>query len=341
MNLEPMYEPMPYSPATTLAEDIGEGDTSIVVTDASVFPEAPNIAVIGTKEKAAETIIYGSITENILGNVTRGVQGEAHAWYKGDTIARNFTALDQSSIQANIKALNDGAVDKTGDTMTGPLKIDSALETHYLTNIRTDVSTKSSIRQNSNAMIFTQYANLQDSTRTELFFRSHIDGNLAPNSIMIRAYDSANNTKGNKSVWGEHNLPVESGSWTPKIGASVSDGTGAVYSRQEGAFHRIGNMAFVWGAFEITTLPTGISGMLKIKGLPFPSAMNDVTMTIVTLGTLVAGMGTSFDEILVDTLHSSALRILARLVNGGSVVEISAGNLKLGAIMFNIFYIIA
>ena len=106
MNLpKPMYEPVAFSPATALSAAIGSGDTSITVDDGAMLGTAPNIAVIGSSADEAETIVYGAKNGNILSGVQRGVQGTAKAWLVGDPVARNFTALDQSNIQDNIKAL--------------------------------------------------------------------------------------------------------------------------------------------------------------------------------------------------------------------------------------------
>ena len=71
-NLFPMYEGMPYSPPTVLLQPISATSTDIEVENISVFPPAPNIAVIGVDE-FAETVIYQSMWGNTLGNVIRGV----------------------------------------------------------------------------------------------------------------------------------------------------------------------------------------------------------------------------------------------------------------------------
>jgi hypothetical protein len=41
------YEPMPRSPATELADDIDNLETSIPVLNTDVFPDPPNLATIG------------------------------------------------------------------------------------------------------------------------------------------------------------------------------------------------------------------------------------------------------------------------------------------------------
>lgn len=109
-SLQPMYEPMPYSPTTMLAQPISNTATTIEVEDASddIFPPAPNYAVIGTQDNA-ETIIYRQKIGNTLAQVVRGVQieGEARSWPAGAPIARRFTALDQISMQNNIQQIHE------------------------------------------------------------------------------------------------------------------------------------------------------------------------------------------------------------------------------------------
>ena len=46
-----MYKGIPFSPQVALTDGIGAGDTTIPVTDISAFPDAPNLATIGTDEE--------------------------------------------------------------------------------------------------------------------------------------------------------------------------------------------------------------------------------------------------------------------------------------------------
>lgn len=106
-----MYKGMPFSPQVSLADNVGEGDTVIKVTDISAFPEAPSYATIGTDEQG-ETILYAAKTTDSLSGCTRGVEGTAKAWPAGTTIARNFTNKDFEAIHENIRANQTGKVDK-------------------------------------------------------------------------------------------------------------------------------------------------------------------------------------------------------------------------------------
>ena len=74
-----MYKGIPFSPKTTITEDINAGSTVIKVADTSVFPEAPNLATIGTDEDA-ETILYSAKSGDSLSGCTKGVEGRAKSW---------------------------------------------------------------------------------------------------------------------------------------------------------------------------------------------------------------------------------------------------------------------
>lgn len=103
--MKEMYKGKVNSPATQLVEAIDLQVKNIKVKDASVLPEGPNIAVIGT-DGNAETIKYESINDNILVGCVRGFQGEIRAWEKDTPIARNFTEYDLNSLQENILELD-------------------------------------------------------------------------------------------------------------------------------------------------------------------------------------------------------------------------------------------
>lgn len=109
--MKKMYKGKVNSPQTQIIEDIGLTTNNIKVLDASVFPDGPNLAVIGN-DAQAETIKYESINENILVGCVRGFQGKAIAWKKDSVISRNFTEYDLDAIQENILELDNNKVDK-------------------------------------------------------------------------------------------------------------------------------------------------------------------------------------------------------------------------------------
>jgi hypothetical protein len=98
------------SPETTLTGDIADNAVTIPVADLGVFPDAPNLAVLGSLDDA-ETILYtGKSAMTGAGNltgVTREFEGAAKAWVTGDPIARNFTNYDLTALQGDIITLRD------------------------------------------------------------------------------------------------------------------------------------------------------------------------------------------------------------------------------------------
>ena len=110
-----MYKGIPFSPQAALADNIGEADTVIPVTNIDAFPDAPNYATIGTDENG-ETILYAAKTDSALSGCTRGVEGTAKAWQAGEVIARNFNSVDLDALQQNIRSL-----DKTTHELAGTI----------------------------------------------------------------------------------------------------------------------------------------------------------------------------------------------------------------------------
>ena len=99
--LDTMYQNIPFSKNTRLANSILSSDTSITVEDGTVFPVAPNYATIGTDENA-ETILYNAISSNELQNVERAKEGTAKSWSAGEIISRNFSNVDVVAFANNI-----------------------------------------------------------------------------------------------------------------------------------------------------------------------------------------------------------------------------------------------
>lgn len=104
MDDKTMYPGKAFSPRTTLAANIGAGDTVIPVAEIAKLPDAPNLATIGIDEDG-EVILYAAKTENALSGCVRGFEGTARAWVAGEVVARNFTAYDQQAITENLLAV--------------------------------------------------------------------------------------------------------------------------------------------------------------------------------------------------------------------------------------------
>lgn len=103
-----LYPGIPFSPQATLTNNIGAADTIIEVSDVSAFPDAPNLATIGTDEEG-ETILYTAKTGTALSGCQRGVEGTARAWTAGELIGRNFTAKDHNDLIENLAEIETAA----------------------------------------------------------------------------------------------------------------------------------------------------------------------------------------------------------------------------------------
>ena len=108
-----LYPGIPFSPQATLTNNIGEADTIIEVSDVSAFPDAPNLATIGTDEEG-ETILYTAKTGTALSGCQRGIEGTARAWTAGELIGRNFTAKDHADLIAAVSETRDAATAAAG-----------------------------------------------------------------------------------------------------------------------------------------------------------------------------------------------------------------------------------
>ena len=109
--LQTMYPGVANSPDTFLKEDLAKDATVMYLSDGSVLGKLPTLAVIGGGADA-ETVLVTSTCSDGGFTIQRGVEGEQKAWKKADLVARNWTNKDYEAIRANIKAVNDGKVDK-------------------------------------------------------------------------------------------------------------------------------------------------------------------------------------------------------------------------------------
>lgn len=110
MALTTMYPSKINSPQATLTAQISASATSMTLSDASVLPSAPNIAVIGNSTNA-EIVAYTTISGNTVSGLIRGSGGTtASVWTEGTVVARNFTSLDYETIVSNINTLNTDKV---------------------------------------------------------------------------------------------------------------------------------------------------------------------------------------------------------------------------------------
>lgn len=130
MALLPMYSGKVNSPNTTLSNTINDSITTIILTDASVLPTAPNIFVIGYDTINPETIFYPTAPSgNTLSGVTRAFQGTAQGWNSGAKIARMFTEYDYNTLVNNLGIVQNSSIISSVDFGT------SNVETFVTTTI--------------------------------------------------------------------------------------------------------------------------------------------------------------------------------------------------------------
>ena len=117
--LETMYPAQANTPETTLAGALTTSDTSVTVLDGSILPDAPNLLTIGADTTTAETVLMTAKDGNVL-TIERGYNGTSpRSWTKGDIVGRYFTAADQTALQENIRALDEGKPDIVPSPVSG------------------------------------------------------------------------------------------------------------------------------------------------------------------------------------------------------------------------------
>ena len=131
-SLETMYKGKSNSLQTSLTESISAETTTIPVANINAFPEAPNLATIGSGDNA-EVIRYNGIDGARLTGCERGFGGTtASVWETGSPIYRAYTAHDHDTFIANIERLSneklDAAPHGSNHALWGsdPIRIDAA-----------------------------------------------------------------------------------------------------------------------------------------------------------------------------------------------------------------------
>ena len=126
MAISTMYSAKPGSPKTVLAAQISSSATQMTVADASCFPAAPNIAVLGSSADHIEIVSYAAITGNVLSGLVRGLGGTiASVWDVDTIVARNFTSFDHDRFKENIEAL---ANEKANTSDLGDLAMQDTID---------------------------------------------------------------------------------------------------------------------------------------------------------------------------------------------------------------------
>lgn len=113
--LQTMYSGKSNSPQTVTTAEISASAQSIPVESLAAFPDAPNLATLGTGDDA-EVVLYNSKGASSLEGCIRGFGGTTAKIWPSDTLAyRAFTLYDYSTLVANIQSLFDSKLGKTGD----------------------------------------------------------------------------------------------------------------------------------------------------------------------------------------------------------------------------------
>ena len=108
-DLLPMYNGLPYSPETTLTQDISASATEVMVENASddILPPGPNWVVL-TDNIEAETIEYQAKDGNRLVGVMRGIEqnGVGMDWAAGTIVANYMVEKRFRNMGVNINNIN-------------------------------------------------------------------------------------------------------------------------------------------------------------------------------------------------------------------------------------------
>ncbi len=110
-----MYAGVNNSPQTTLTSEITAAAQEIPVLSVAGFPEASNLATIGTDENA-EVIRYNGVSGNSLTGCERGFNGTtAKVWPADTLIYRAFSLYDYEALRGNVTQLDADKLAATGD----------------------------------------------------------------------------------------------------------------------------------------------------------------------------------------------------------------------------------
>jgi len=291
LTLNTMYPGIAYSPETELAQPINATATSIEVLDPSVFPPAPNIAVIGDID-VAETIIYNSIAANILGGCQRGVQagGVGKAWNAGANISRQFTELDYRRFIENINILNNGKLDSAAVTNNltslsitdalsaamgrvlneNKMNVDVAvISSGDITDIASYPSGLYNITSAVTGLPYAQWASAFWLRQNPTTGWLEIADRLTPGRRHYRTLQ-AGTWSSWATIWNTANFPVEEGTFVPAFAGGITAGT-PTYTTQLGRYYRTGKLVFVSINLALSSLG-GADGRVEIRNLPFNMA---------------------------------------------------------------------
>lgn len=139
---------------------------------------------------------------------------------------------------------------------------------------------------------------------------------------------------------GEELSHYEEGTWTPNLwDLSFSSGEGQTYTQQEGRFTRIGNIVFISGIFDMTSIGT-LASLSYIGPLPYTSA-NIVAPGTISIGT-ASDLSTTAGYTIAGTIAESVNYIaLSEWDAATGTTAVSPATITaIGKLIFSGFYFV-
>lgn len=246
-----MYPAKAGSPKTTLAAELSAVATSMTLSDASVLPTAPNLAVLGN-DSDAEVVSYTTITGNVVSGLIRGLGGTtASVWAIGTDVARNFTSFDHDRFISNIEELESnklssvswgdigGDIDDQTDLGTA-LSAKADLLSPEFTG--TPIAPTAAAGTNNTQIATTAFVNTALANEILYFNNVSVTGSISNAEIMRITDDRiTTNTVVLECVFNEPNYITTSVSWTSEeagkmkfVGTTTAGTTARVVLGQNG-----------------------------------------------------------------------------------------------------------
>lgn len=270
MDLQTMY-PAANSVIVQTSAEVPASADEIAVTDASVFPTAPNFATIGT-DNNAEVILYQGVD---IGNnkLTGCLRGRSYTvarnWGVGSYIYHSWTASNANAIMGNVRSIGAGVTD--GSALPSNL-----VKTDANGTIKNLFITPNAAGAFSNGIglgssdINDGFSLVTDDTHATGYLRvrssaqeKYCQIGIGTDGTTAIGTKSGTGTWVNKQIWNGFNFPVEKGTWVPKADNITSIYT-ASYARQGKVVHFEGNI----GIKAISS-----ASQFAITGLPFNCAV--------------------------------------------------------------------
>lgn len=260
-----------YTTVTTAPTPATSG-TSLIVTDATVFPTAPFNAVIwpiGTQptKANAEIVTVTAITVNTL-TITRAQEfSTARTVIVGDQIANAITKKVLTDVEALAAATS--TITTTGTTATLALPVGKGPLYLFINNATTLTI------QGIVAGIDGQELSICAIGAGSVVVNNLDAAAAAANRIVCTDATNVSYTVGmvgkyiydlTAAHWRAVASPLEEGTWTPSLVSAV--GSGITYTTQIGSYVKIGRFVVATFAVALSGLGTA-SGQISFAGLPF------------------------------------------------------------------------